>query len=82
MNHCQKWGEKGKTRAWFMMGQKYFLRDIGVLRKYLLRLAVTRSTDLLSYTLFNMPYIIQNLFIVCEEEMSSLCDNFSHSCNI
>jgi hypothetical protein len=65
-----------------MIGQKYFLSDIGVLTKYPLRLAVTRSTDLLSHTLFNMPYIIQNLFIIREKEMSSLCDNFSHSCNI
>jgi hypothetical protein len=71
------------SRLWFMIGQKYFLSDIDVLPKYPLRLAVTRSTDLLSHTLFNMPYIIQNLFIVCEKEMSSsLCDNFSHSCNI
>jgi hypothetical protein len=63
-------------------GPKIFLSDIGVLTKYPLRLAVTRSTDLLSHTLFNMPYIIRNLFIIREKEMSSLCDNFSHSCNI
>jgi hypothetical protein len=65
-----------------MMGQKYFSWDIGVLTKYHLRLAVTPRTDLLSHTLFNMPYIIQNLIIVREKEMSSLYNIFSHSCNI
>jgi hypothetical protein len=42
-----------------------------VLTKYPLRLSVTRSTDFFSHTLFNMPYIIQNLFIVREKETSS-----------
>jgi hypothetical protein len=66
-----------------MVGQKYFLWNIGLLTKYPLRLAVIPRTDLLSHTLFNMPYIIQNLFILHEKEMSSLCYNiFSHSCNI